>query len=166
VYSIYTASRQAGLALADVDGDGRTDIFAGNYWVRAPEAFDLPWRIFAIHLHHESDEAAAFVYAAWPDLLLGAQRERTGTPVRIFTRGSDPRVEWPETTLGTVRLHRPRAGLAFGDWAVFGHGGGLLVARPRVGDYTLIPAAPVVALWEMGGRVYALSEGAVAVWRR
>ena len=36
VYSFYTPSRQAGLLLADVDGDGLTDIFAGNYWIRSP----------------------------------------------------------------------------------------------------------------------------------
>ena len=46
IYSIYTASRQGGLVAFDVDGDGLTDLFIGNYWMRNPGKWDLPWRLF------------------------------------------------------------------------------------------------------------------------
>lgn len=164
VYSIYTASRQAGLALADVDGDGLVDIFAGNYWVRSPEAFDLPWRIFAIHLHHEDELAASFVYAAWPDLLVGAQRERMGTPVRVFRRGADARVEWAEIGVRGALLDRPRAGVVVGDLAVFGDERGLMVVRPQVGSFVRVRGAGVVGLWEADGVVYSVSAREVRRW--
>jgi hypothetical protein len=53
VYSFYTASWQGGLVQADVDGDGRLDLFCGNYWIRSPESAELPWRLFAINAYHE-----------------------------------------------------------------------------------------------------------------
>jgi len=47
IYSFHTPSDQDGLGLAHVDEDGRPDILCGNYRVRSPETFDLPWRLFA-----------------------------------------------------------------------------------------------------------------------
>ena len=43
IYSFYSPSRQAGLLVADVDQDGRPDILCGNYWIRSPGQFGLPW---------------------------------------------------------------------------------------------------------------------------
>jgi hypothetical protein len=166
VYSIYTASRQAGLALADVDADGLPDIYTGNYWVRSPAEPQLPWHIFAIHLHNESDEAASFVYAAWPGLLIGAQRHRTQTPVRLFTRPADPRQLWPESVLPGVLLDHPRAATIHGATAVLGHAAGILMVDPATRRHTATPWQPVLALWSAAGRLYSLSAGAVAVWRR
>ena len=151
VYSIYTASRQAGLALADVDGDGRVDIFAGNYWVRSPEAFDLPWRIFAIHLHHEDETAASFVYGAWPDLLVGAQRERMRTPVRVFRPGADRKMEWVESAVGGARLDRPTGAVVVGDLLAFGDALGLMVVR--AGSFERVRGQAVLGVWEAGGEV-------------
>ena len=165
VYSIYTASRQAGLALADVDRDGRVDIFAGNYWVRSPEAFDLPWRIFAIHLHHEDETAASFVYGAWPDLLVGAQRERVGTPVRVFRPGADRKLEWVESGVSGARLDRPTGAVVVGEAVVFGDALGLLVARPRMGAIERVRGVAVVGLWEADGVVYSVSAREVRARR-
>src|SRR5258707_140848 len=53
IYSFYTPSDQGGLGIADIDGDGRPDILCGNYWIRSPESFELPWRLFAIELWNE-----------------------------------------------------------------------------------------------------------------
>jgi hypothetical protein len=58
LYSFYTASWQGGLLQADVDGDGRLDLFCGNYWIRSPESAELPWRLFAINAYHEHSVSA------------------------------------------------------------------------------------------------------------
>lgn len=58
VYSFYTASWQGGLLQADVDWDGRLDLFCGNYWIRSPESRELPWRLFAINAFHEHPVSA------------------------------------------------------------------------------------------------------------
>jgi len=38
LYTIYTPSTEGGLVLADVDGDGRTDLLCGNYWMKYSRA--------------------------------------------------------------------------------------------------------------------------------
>lgn len=166
VYSIYTDSRQAGLAVVDVDADGRPDIIAGNYWVRSPGEFHLSWHIFAIHLHHQTREAARFTYAAWPDLLVGAQRSSASSPVRIFRRPSDPHRLWTEELLPGVELGRPQAATRFGVWAVIGHAAGLLVLNPLTLGHRNFPGPPPVALWVASGDLYAVSSGMVSVWRK
>lgn len=148
LYSIYTASRQGGLALADIDGDGRTDIFCGNYWVRSPTDFDLPWRIFAINLHHLEFDAANFVMAGWPDRLLAAQRERSETMLRWFRRPSDPRQLWVEDPGPPVAA--PRAILRTGE-------------RAWVGDRAGIRIVPDGPQWATGHPVVALLPGGIAV---
>ena len=50
--------------------DGRPDIFCGNYWVRSPMRFDLPWHIFAVNLLHADPEDARFIFAPWQHELL------------------------------------------------------------------------------------------------
>jgi hypothetical protein len=58
LYSFYTASWQGGLLQADIDGDGRLDLFCGNYWIQSPSSFELPWRLFAINAFHEHPVSA------------------------------------------------------------------------------------------------------------
>lgn len=94
IYSIYTASNQTGLALTDVDGDGRVDVFVGNYWARSPEEFDLPWRIFAINVLHDTADAASFRLVPFAGGLLAAQAQRTA-PLRWFGRPPDVQEQWP-----------------------------------------------------------------------
>lgn len=118
IYSIYTPSRQGGLALVDVDGDGRVDIYCGNYWIRSPERFDLPWRIFAINLLE-----ANFVLAPWRNGLVAMQRDVTGAPLRFFARPVDPKQLWPEVTDG--QFDAPRAVMPRGSTLWIGHGGGV-----------------------------------------
>ena len=65
-YSIYTAAKQGGLEMADLDGDGRPVLFCGNYWVRSTASFDLPWRIFAINLLHREPADPAELWQQIP----------------------------------------------------------------------------------------------------
>lgn len=93
LYSIYTASRQGGLLSSDVDRDGFPDFYAGNYWMKSPSEFQLPWRIFAINLYHESETAALARLALFGERDL-VWAERTGKRVTWFERPADVREQW------------------------------------------------------------------------
>ncbi|MCW5977564.1 MAG: VCBS repeat-containing protein [Bryobacteraceae bacterium] len=116
IYSIYTPSDQGGLLLEDVNGDGFPDILCGNYWIRSPERFELPWRLFAINLWFEGPRSAMSRLAlanisggAFPDLV-SVQTDMEDARLAWFAKPANPEGLWTERRLeGALRLRYPRA---------------------------------------------------------
>jgi hypothetical protein len=116
IYSIYTPSDQGGLLRADIDGDGNTDIVAGNYWLRSPANFEASWRLFAINKWWEQPRSAMLRLAmAQPDdsshpILFAAQSEARSARLAWFERPPDPTQFWNQTLLETMPpVSRPAA---------------------------------------------------------
>jgi hypothetical protein len=103
VYSFYTASKQGGLLVSDVNGDGRPDILCGNYWIRSPEAFDLPWRLFAINTRHETPESANFRLAWLGSDLVAAQGHLAAGAVYRYSPPPDRTQQWTEAHIADLR---------------------------------------------------------------
>ncbi|HYP13810.1 MAG TPA: VCBS repeat-containing protein, partial [Bryobacteraceae bacterium] len=119
IYSFYTNSQQAGLTLADIDGDSFTDILCGNYWIKSPTRFDLPWRLFAINTEYYAPLAAMFRFALTGEgKLWAAQSHMERAKLTLFQKPADPRQLWPALTRPGEGLDLTRAhALAAGDWA-------------------------------------------------
>ncbi len=92
LYTIYTPSTEGGLVISDIDGDGLPDLLCGNYWMKSPTAFELPWREFAIDTWNEEEGSGDA--AAWPGAIRSAWRH-SGICGRLGSPGSsvpaDPR---------------------------------------------------------------------------
>lgn len=111
IYSFYTPSDQGGLVLADVDGDGHPDILCGNYWIRSPESFELPWRLFAIELWNEQPHSAMLrLGLIAPGELVAVQRQMPQGRLAMFEKPSDPKQLWIEHRIGdSLVLDEPRS---------------------------------------------------------
>jgi hypothetical protein len=165
LYSIYTASRQGGLLACDVDGDGLTDLFIGNYWMRNPGRWDLPWRLFNMNTFFDTPDSALARQALFlrpgrklPDLIWA---ESEGAPARLawLERPQDEKQQWPAHLIEPAPDH-PRALLVTeprgGDWPelLVGADDGVRLYRYDGGAWTmsrLWSGAPVLALFRAGG---------------
>ncbi|MGD0577686.1 MAG: FG-GAP repeat protein [Bryobacteraceae bacterium] len=164
LYSIYTASRQGGLLACDVDGDGLTDLFIGNYWMRNPGRWDLPWRLFNMNTFFDKPDSALARQALFlrpgrmhPDLIWA---ESEGAPARLawLERPADEKQQWPAHLIEPAPDH-PRALLVTeplgGGWPelLVGADDGVRVYRYDRGAWTmsrLWNGAPVLALFRAG----------------
>lgn len=165
IYSFYTPSYQTSLILADVDGDGLTDIFCGNYWMKSPERFELPWHIFAINTYSETPKSAMLRLALLDrDHLVAAQSHMPDARLTIFEKPDDPRRLWIGNRLETnLHLVNPHGLVAWDDSILVGENNGdssrlvLLKVSPNgkvagIVRHTL----PVIALWKWRDSLLAL----------
>lgn len=171
IYSFYSPSDQGGLLLADVDRDGRVDIISGNYWIRCPEAFELPWRLFAIRTWSE-EKLSGMVSMALGDLfetgipnLIVSQSEMPSGRVAWFEKPTDPTQLWTEHRISAdLHLNQPRS-LHVADFNANGRpdilvaergGAGRLIVFSNEADGHFVPVevdrtAGVVAAYAMDG---------------
>jgi len=157
IYSFYTPSYQTSLILADVDGDGLRDIFCGNYWMKSPEKFELPWHIFAINTYSETPKSAMVRLVLLDrDHLVAVQSHMADARLTIFEKPDDPRRLWIGNRLATnLHLVNPHGLVAWDDTIVVGENNGensrsILLKVSRDGKVAGIsrPSLPVIALWK------------------
>jgi hypothetical protein len=182
LYSIYTASHQGGLLACDVDGDGLADLFIGNYWMRNPGRWELPWRLFNMNTFFDKPDSALARFAlyqrpgrALPDLIW-AESEAAPARLALLERPADVREPWPPQMITPAPDH-PRALLVIEQPAIAGKAAWPLLlvgADDGVRAYShddgrwsmrlVWKGAAVIALFKARGGVVAVTgEGVVRI---
>lgn len=175
VYSIYTPSRQAGMLARDVDGDGRTDVFLGNYWMRSPARAGEHWRLFATNLIYDLPDSAAARVAlvrlpgrATPSLVWLQARMAPARAV-LLHQPADPEKLWDAEAL-PGEWNEPRGLIVLGREILIGDRTRVAVLRRSGGmwqETRLAEGFATLALAEMDGAAYAIHAGGVRrVYRR
>jgi hypothetical protein len=172
IYSFYTASYQGDLVLLDIDGDSFPDILCGNYWIKSPKAFDLPWRLFAINTHHQTPEAAMVRFAPLPDGRLWIfQSHVENARAMLFERPPDPKQLWKETRYGEdMQLSRLHAIARVGSDVIVGEHNGpksrLLFFRSGAKPRVVLTGVDVLQIFVLNHGEYLLAgPRGVTRWR-
>jgi hypothetical protein len=172
IYSFYTASYQGDLVLHDVNRDGFSDILCGNYWIKSPAAFHLPWRLFAINTHHQTPEAAMVRFAPSPEGRLWIfQSHMENARAMLFESPPDPKQLWKETTYGgDMQLSRLHGVLSVGAGVIAGEHNGaksrVLLFRSGVEPRTLLSGVDVLQIFALGdGDLLLIGPRAITRWR-
>jgi hypothetical protein len=173
IYSFYTASYQGDLLLHDVDRDGFLDILCGNYWIKSPTAFDLPWRLFAINTHHQTPEAAMVRFAPLSDGRLWIfQSHAEKACAMLFERPHDPKQLWSETRYGEdMQLSRLHGVLRLGEDVIAGEHNGaksrVLLFRRGAEPRTLLTGVDVLQIFGLkGADLLLVGPRGITRWRR
>ncbi len=161
IYSFYSASRQGGLLVADIDGDGLPDIVCGNYWIKSPASLDLPWRDFAIELYNDLPDSATLRLALDHGDLLVAQGELPIGRLGRFRKPADPRTLWTEVSVEQLRYPRALAASAQAWIAGEDNGPGSRLLRNGV---PMLETRGLVAAFAYGGRFLLVSHERVRLW--
>jgi hypothetical protein len=167
IYSIYTPSQQTGLSLRDVDGDGRTDIVCGNYWIQTPERFDLSWHIFAINLWYEDPDSAMLAHETVGNRLFMAQAHRANARVAQFDKPADPRQLWKETRI-EGEFHKVHATALFSGRLIFAenNGSGSRIFELRNGRAEeIVRGYDTLRLIPMREGLLAVGPHGLSLWR-
>jgi hypothetical protein len=166
IYSFYTPSYQTSLVPADVDVDGFTDIFCGNYWLKSPQRFDLPWHIFAINTYSETPKSAMLRVAQLDaGRIVVAQSHMSDARLTVFEKPDDPRRPWIGDRLESdLHLVNPHGLVALDERFMAGENNAeksrLFYFRQKDdGSYEhriVRVGMPVIGLWGWRGAVVAL----------
>ncbi len=161
IYSFYSASRQGGLLITDIDNDGLPDIVCGNYWIKSPASFDLTWHDFAIELYNDLPEAATLRLAFDHGDLLVAQGELPSGRLARFRKPENPRVLWDEVSVELLHFPRALAVAPTGWIAGEDHGPGSRLLRS---GEPVLETRGLVAAFAYNGRFLVVSHSRVHLW--